>query len=169
MRLDVVQAIDVLMLQRLTALLINVVNQGASLGFLANIDQCKAESYWRDVSQALARHTILITVSDADQVLGAVQLVLCTKDNGQHRAEIQKLMVHSEHQGRGISSQLMQAAEIAARAAERYLLILDTEVGSPAELIYQHWGWQKAGEVPNYALDPQGRLHGTAYYYKALC
>lgn len=169
MHLEVVQEIDDLMLKRLAALLINVVSRGASLGFLASIDQNKAESYWREVDRALAQNTLLITVSEAEQILGAVQLILCTKDNGQHRAEIAKLMVHAEHQGRGISSQLMQAAEIAARAAERYLLILDTEVGSPAESIYQHWGWQKVGEVPNYAADPQGRLHGTAYYYKALC
>jgi acetyltransferase len=28
-------------------------------------------------------------------------------------------------------------------------------------------GWQKVGEVPNYAANPDGRLHATAYYFKA--
>ena len=27
-------------------------------------------------------------------------------------------------------------------------------------------GWQRAGEIPNFAVTPDGRLHTTVYYYK---
>ena len=52
--------------------------------------------------------------------------------------------------------------------ARRGLLVLDTQAGSGAEIVYQKLGWQRAGEIPNYAASPDGALHGTAYYFEPL-
>ena len=62
----------------------------------------------------------------------------------------------------------MSAAETAARSAGCILLVLDTLSGSGAEAVYQHFGWKRAGEIPNYAASPDGQLHPTVYYFKLL-
>jgi hypothetical protein len=62
----------------------------------------------------------------------------------------------------------MQAAESAALAAGRTLLVLDTVTGSDAERLYQRLGWSRVGVVPDYALWPDGRLCDTTFFYKRL-
>lgn len=62
----------------------------------------------------------------------------------------------------------MAAAEASARASGRTLLVLDTQAGSVAETVYRRRGWERAGEIPDYATTPQGGLHPTVYYYKRL-
>ena len=32
--------------------------------------------------------------------------------------------------------------------------------------VYRRLGWQKVGEIPEYAAMPDGELRATAYYYK---
>ena len=84
------------------------------------------------------------------------------------RGEVQKLFVLTSARGLGISSLLMQAAEAAARAEGRTLLVLDTLLGSHAETVYRHLGWQRAGEIPAFAAAPDGELFPTVYYFKRL-
>ena len=38
--------------------------------------------------------------------------------------------------------------------------------GEAAEHLYASMGWSRAGEVPNYALDPFGRPCTTVFFYK---
>jgi len=62
----------------------------------------------------------------------------------------------------------MAALEAHAVATGLTLLVLDTEVGSLAERVYGHLGWQRSGEIPGYALTPGGTLHSTVYWFKEL-
>ena len=62
----------------------------------------------------------------------------------------------------------MRAAEERAKADGRWLLMLDTETGSPAAALYEALGWQRSGEIPNFALTPDGELVSTTYYWKDL-
>ena len=160
-----VDRLDDKLLDQLSQLLIDVVHNGASVGFLAPLSAECAVAYWR---QAFQSNVLLWVVQDEGRIVGSVQLVLCTKENGAHRAEIRKLMVHSANRGKGISTQLMDTAEAAALNAGRTLLVLDTQTGSIAEKVYQHLGWVKAGEIPDYAASPDGNLHGTTYFYKKI-
>ncbi len=151
----------------LAGLLIDSVHGGASVGFLAPLSEATALEYWGQIRTSL--ETVRLWVAEMDGlVVGSVQLALCTKPNGVHRAELQKLLVHSGFRGRGIASRLMAACEDDARSARRTLLFLDTEAGSDAESIYRHLGWEKAGEIPFYFARPTGELHTTAVYYKQL-
>lgn len=153
----------------LSALLIDAVSQGASIGFLETLSTSEAEGYWAEVFAALSKRDLSLWIAAVDeQVLGTVQLYRCPKPNGRHRAEVQKLIVGSQYRRRGISTALMQAAEDFATAAGILLLYLDTEVGSTAELVYQKLGWSRSGEIPAYATRPNGDLHPTVYYYKLL-
>jgi GNAT superfamily N-acetyltransferase len=97
-----------------------------------------------------------------------VQLALVTKQNGLHRAEVQKLLVHTDFRQRGIARALMSAVEEAARAVGRTLLVLDTEQGSIAEQLYERCGYARSGIIPHYALSTDGSLITTVVFYKLL-
>jgi predicted acetyltransferase/predicted N-acetyltransferase YhbS len=152
----------------LADLLMDAVASGASIGFLWPLPRDQAVAYWRDFLAALDDDLALWVAEDEGEVVGTVQLSRCRKPNGRHRAEVQKLFVHSQRRGRGVATRLLAEAEAHARARECTLLMLDTESGSVAETVYQRAGWRKAGEIPNFALTPDGRMHATAYHYKDL-
>jgi GNAT superfamily N-acetyltransferase len=93
--------------------------------------------------------------------------MLAQKENQPHRAEISKLLVHRRARRRGLGAALMQAAEAAALAAGRSLLVLDTATPE-AERLYERQGWQLCGRIPGYALMPDGAPCGTTIYFKAI-
>jgi GNAT superfamily N-acetyltransferase len=155
-------------LPELCNLLLDAVNNGASLGFLSDLNDKKAKSYWLHVFSSLSGGMVLWVAEEEGNILGSVQLSMCQKENGQHRAEVQKLFVHSTARGKGISSLLMNTLEMYALDHYRTLLVLDTQTGSKAEQVYQHLGWINAGEIPDYASSPDGTLHPTSIYYKKL-
>ncbi len=62
----------------------------------------------------------------------------------------------------------MRAAEDAARAAGKTLLVLDTVTGSAADRLYTRLGWMRGGEIPRYALMPDGEPCPTTVFYKDL-
>ena len=152
----------------LSRLLIDSVQGGASVGFLAPVDPSTAIRYWEGVVSSLGPGLALWIALHHGEVVGSVQLSLCQKENGLHRAEVQKLLVLSAFRGRGIASRLMAEIESFSRLQGRTLLVLDTQAGSDAETVYRHFDWQRLGEIPGYAKSPDGALHATAYYFKQL-
>ena len=62
----------------------------------------------------------------------------------------------------------MRAAEVAARASGKTLLVLDTVTDSDAARLYQRLGWVRVGDIPRYALFPQGGLCSTTVFYRNL-
>ena len=155
-------------LRDLCRLLQDAVHGGASVGFLAPLGDDTAVRYWRHVFAHLADgHCLWVAEADGT-IIGSVQLDRCGKENGRHRAEVQKLLVHSAFRGRGVSTLLMRTVEAFANADGRTLLVLDTQMGSVAEAVYRHLGWQPAGQIPDYASSPDGTLHATVYFYKQL-
>jgi ribosomal protein S18 acetylase RimI-like enzyme len=81
---------------------------------------------------------------------------------------VQKLLVRTGFRNRGIARALLSAAEEAARAAGRTLLVLDTEQGSVAERLYEKCGYTRSGVIPQYALNAEGALITTVVFYKLL-
>ena len=43
-----------------------------------------------------------------------------------------------------------------------------TVTGGDAERLYLRSGWQRAGDVPKFALMPDGAFCATTFYYKHL-
>lgn len=155
--------------QGLIALLIDAVANGASVGFLADIDQQEADRYFAEVRHHLGSGALAIWVAeDEGQLLGSVQLSLCLKPNGLNRGEVQKLLVRSSARRRGIARLLMQHLEVHAKALQRGLLYLDTEAGSDAESLYRTLGYTSIGGLPDYACGPDGQYRANAIYYKTL-
>jgi len=154
---------------QLIRLLLDAVTHGASVGFLADLDQVEASAYFDQVLNGLRDGSQLIWVArDSGQLLGSVQLGLCQKRNGLNRGEVQKLLVHSSARRRGIARALMLRLEGEAAELKRGLLYLDTEAGSDAEPFYQALGYTSIGGLPDYACGPDGTYRANAIYYKTL-
>ena len=154
--------------QQLAKILLDAVNDGASVGFLEPFSLSDAASYWLKVNLALNDKHRLWIVLENDLIIATVQLILSSSINAWHRAEVVKLLVASDCRGRQISSTLMAELEKVACELGVSLLLLDTQSGSTAEHIYIHLGWQKVGEIPNYAKLPNGVLAATSYFYKLI-
>jgi acetyltransferase len=154
----------------LVALLQNVVDDGASIGFLPPLSAEDAACYWQSVAAAIreGRRALWITRGAGDTVTGSVQLDLEPRPNGSHRAEVMKLMVLTSARRHGLGRMLMRAAEEGARRLGRTTLFLDTRRGDPSEGLYQSLGWTFAGSIPEYARSASGALDANAIYYRLL-
>jgi len=158
-----------LYVEELADLMVDTVDGGASIGFLAPLDRAAALAWWKERAAGVAAgHLALWIARGDDRTLGTVSLVLPDKPNSRHRAELVKLMVHRDARGRGLGRGLLATAEQAAADAGITLLHLDTETDSPAERLYASAGWTRVGVIPDYAADPGGVLRGTTLYYKHL-
>ena len=62
----------------------------------------------------------------------------------------------------------MTALERRARSRKLSLLTLDTGTGTPAERLYGRLGFVKTGIIPGYALNPDGSVCDTTFFWKAL-
>jgi GNAT superfamily N-acetyltransferase len=149
--------------------LIDCVEGGASVGFMPPMTREKALKFWRGVAASSARGERLVFIAeDQAGILGTVQLLFAAPENQPHRAVIAKMQVHRRARRRGVGAALLKAAEEAARAHGRTLLVLDTVTGSEGYRLYSAQGWQTVGEIPDYALWPNGELCPTTYFYKLL-
>jgi hypothetical protein len=62
----------------------------------------------------------------------------------------------------------MRAAETCAREESKTLLVLDAVTGGDAARLYERLGWVRVGDIPNFALFPQGGYCSTTYFYREL-
>lgn len=167
-RLDAVSARR--RLDELAELLVDAVDGGASVSFVAPLARYEARDWFAGVlhEMELGRRVVLAAFMGG-RVVGCAQLVLAWQSNASHRAEVQKMLVHRSVRRRGIGARLMRRLEAEARAMGRTLLVLDTETGSDAEHLYSHLGWTRVGVIPDYALRPDGSgLRSTSLWYRKL-
>ena len=154
--------------KQLSQVLVEAVNGGASVGFMLPFSINDAENYWSMIDSNLNNHHLLWVAVENYLIIATVQLILTKSQNGQHRAEVVKLLVSPHFRGQKVATKLMNALETEAHKLGITLLLLDTQTGSTAETVYQHLGWQKVGEIPNYAKNPSGVLCSTSYFYKLI-
>ena len=96
------------------ALLQDSVDSGASVGFLPPLDAPAAVQYWNELIYDLQDGAVvLLAVYDGDILLGSVQLTPARQPNGRHRAEVNKLMVHTTARRLGLGKMLMAAVDAA--------------------------------------------------------
>jgi len=152
----------------LAELLVDAVESGAAVSFLAPLTRQRAEEWWRGVLSTSLAASVFLVARDATGIVGSVQLHPAWAPNQPHRAEIVKLIVHRRSRRTGLGSRLMQAVEAAARGGGFTLLTLDAKRGEAAERLYRHLGWIAAGTIPRYALDPDGTPHDAVIFYKEL-
>ena len=154
---------------QLAQVLVECVEDGGGVSFMAPLAMEKAIAFWRGVVAGLAElDRIMLVAEDAAtaRVLGTVQVALAWQENAPHRGEVCKMLVGRAWRRHGIGARLLRAAEEAAREAGRTLLTLDTFTGGDAERFYERNGWTRAGSVPKYALFPHGGMGGTTIFWK---
>jgi GNAT superfamily N-acetyltransferase len=153
----------------LSDVLMDCVDSGASVGFMLPLTRVRAEQFWRKVAADLVSgDRAILVVDDPQGICGTVQLVLGLPENQPHRADLCKMLVHRRARRRGLGTALMTSVEHLARARGRTLLVLDAVTDGDAARLYSRLGWCRVGDVPGYALMPDGSPCGTTYFYKSL-
>ena len=160
---------DAALLPALAALMVEAVAGGASIGFMAGFDQAQSLGWWQDRLALAVRGDVQMLVAiDDDGVAGTVSLVPAPMPNQPHRADVAKMMVAQRARGRGVGAALLMAVEALALEQGRTTLVLDTISGSAAARLYERAGWEKVGDIPAYALMPDGEMAPTTVYTKRL-
>lgn len=157
--------------EELTALLLDAVAHGASIGFMTGDTREDAAAYWQKIFSELpgGARVLIGAFDDTGRLLGMAQLALEMRANGRHRAEVQKLLVFYAARRRGIGAALMARIETEARARGRTLLHLDTSVGEAGAVeFYERLGYVVCGGIPDWAANPDGVLVPNVIFYKRL-
>ena len=153
----------------LAAVLVDCVEGGASVSFMAPFSSEEAMRYFESIeSEVAAGSRVLLAAFVDGELVGTVQITAVWPPNQPHRADVAKLLVRSSARKRGIGRLLMERAEAEARTQGWTLLVLDTVTGDPAERLYERMGWTRVGVIPNFALYPDGRPCDTTVFYKPL-
>ena len=103
--------------EALADVLIDCVEGGASVSFMAPLSRERAAAFWRGVFDSAARgERIVLVAEDAEtgRVVGTLQVILAMPDNQPHRADVAKMLVRRDARRRGLGAELMRAAESAA-------------------------------------------------------
>lgn len=153
----------------LAKILMDCVEGGASVSFMAPLSESEAEAFFDKVFEAVeAGNRMLFGAFDGCQLVGTVQVLTATPPNQPHRADVAKLLVLRSARGKGVATHLMKSAENASQLAGKTLLVLDTVTGGDAERLYLRLGWNKVGVIPKYALFPDGTWCDTTIFWKSL-
>ena len=152
----------------LATLLIDAVESNAGISFMRDLTIEQAVEWWRGVIENAPPRMVILVARDGDGVVGTVQLQPAWAPNQPHRADVAKLIVHRRARGRGIARMLMNELDQYARDEGFTLLLLDTCRDSAAERLYASLGWNRVGVVPKFALNPDGSLCDTVFFYRAL-
>lgn len=157
-------------IEQLCDVLENCVQGGASVSFMLPFGREKSRAFWQGVAESVDRQERIVLVDEnaEGQISGTVQLVVGQPENQPHRADVAKLLVHERARRQGVAGKLMAVLETIARNHGKTVLVLDTSSGSGAETFYTQCGWQKVGEIPRYALMPDGAMTATSVFYKFL-
>jgi GNAT superfamily N-acetyltransferase len=168
LRVRRVSACDEALVQQLAQVLVDCVEGGASVSFMLPLSTQRALAFWREVAASAARGERALLVAEQDGVVvGTVQLVLAQPENQPHRADLSKMLVRRRARRQGAGAALLRHAEQVALGCGKTLLVLDT-ASAEAERLYARMGWQRCGQVPDYALLPGGGLCATTFFFRRL-
>jgi ribosomal protein S18 acetylase RimI-like enzyme len=153
----------------LADLLVEVVANGGSVSFMHPLAPEKARAFWETSLLAADRgERVILGAFENGKLVATVTLLLDCPQNQPHRAEIAKMMTRVSRRGRGIARSLVIEAERIAVARGKTLLNLDTAADEGAAGFYERLGFQKGGEIPDYAFKPLGGLTATIIYWKRI-
>jgi GNAT superfamily N-acetyltransferase len=156
-------------LDTLAEVLIDCVEGGASVSFMASLSKTEAERFFESVlNEVEAGNRILLAAFIDSKLVGTVQILTAMPPNQPHRADVAKLLVLRSARTQGIGARLMEHVEEFARLAGKKLLVLDTVTGGSAERLYARLGWTKAGIIPKYAMFPDGTWCDTTIFWKEI-
>jgi acetyltransferase len=153
----------------LAAHLVDLVDSGFSLGFLAPLTHDDARRYWLSLGAELqAGLRVLLVASVGDRIVGSGQLEFPPWANARHRATVNKVFTIADARGCGFGTALMHALHYAARQRGRSLMLLHTRCGGYAEGFYKKLGYARIGVTPGYYKDASGTRSDNVSLYNEL-
>jgi GNAT superfamily N-acetyltransferase len=153
----------------LAEVLLDCVEGGASVSFMASLSRAEAEAFFENVLEGVQKADRMLLAAFVDsKLVGTVQIVVSMPPNQPHRADVAKLLVLRSARGKGVGRRLMEHAEEVSRREGKTLLVLDTATGDDAEKLYVRLGWTKLGVIPRYAMYPDGRWGDTSFFWKRI-
>lgn len=153
----------------LAQLLLDAHESNMALGLAGPLSAERARDVWVETAAKLAPgRRVLLAALEEGTVVGTVQIVRADAENGQHRAELQRLAVCSGRRGAGLGRALLDAAVRRARELGLRLLWLSTHEDTGSDRFYAAVGWTRLGVLPLYSQRPDGALAGSAFYYYVL-
>jgi GNAT superfamily N-acetyltransferase len=154
----------------LAQLLLDAHASNMALGLAPPLTAERSRLAWAATADELdpERRALLGMRDDAGRVIGTVQLVRATADNGRHRGEIVRLAVRGDLRGHGFGRALLEAAVERARGMDLLLLWLTTHADTEADGFYERCGWTRLGVMPSYSERPDGALAPNAFFYLQL-
>ncbi|KAL8862511.1 MAG: hypothetical protein Q9178_001009 [Gyalolechia marmorata] len=141
--------------------------------FIPPLSHTKVQTWWQERAAEVetgSREILFSTGPDGSGcVAGIVMLSKPDAETGPFRGAVEKLLVSPGWRRKGVARALMKRLEDVASEKGRTLLILDTETGSPAEMMYPRLGYIKVGIIPKFGISPKdGALKSETFFYKDL-
>lgn len=153
----------------LVGLLQDAVKSGASVGFLAPLSTADARNYWMAALSEVARgDRVILLARDGTSIIGCAQLLFASRANARHRAEVQKLIVHTQWQGKGLGRALLSAIETVAQQKGRTLLLADAREGGYGDRLFTRSGYTRVGSIPRFQRGSDGHYDSTVIFYRNL-
>lgn len=151
------------------ALLSDAVEDGGCVGFLLPVTADKLDRYWSGVAREMeAGERELLAAFEFNRLIGSVQLAYEKAESVRHRADLQKLMVHSSERRRGIARALLVHALERMPALGLVMYTITTANAGPAEYLVRSLLFTRYGIMPHYGLTPDGKLHDASLHYISL-
>jgi acetyltransferase len=126
-----------------------VVRAGGAVGFPVDAPEAEVRDAARQAADDVATGRLeLLVATDAAGLAGAVFLRRGSGAVVAHRAEVLRLMVRPDLQGRGLGRALLDAAATHARALGLAQLLLSTRGGTSLPGYYAALGWTEVGRFP---------------------
>jgi GNAT superfamily N-acetyltransferase len=164
-----VHTVDEAMAGALADVTKDCVDGGASIGFMQPFPRERGIAFWKNVgADVAAGRRALLVAEDEQGICGTVQLIFDLPENQPHRADVAKMQVHRRVRRHGVGAALLGAAEQAARECGKTLLVLDAVTDGDAARLYERLGWVRVGDIPEYALFPEGGYCSTTVFYRRL-
>ncbi|KAF6813721.1 Acetyltransferase [Colletotrichum musicola] len=165
----------------LAAIHASCISQDRTLAtFLPPLSHEKLLGWWKErIAEVTAGTRMMLILLDESEpgtkpkgteLMGVVMLRMPYSETGPFRGFVEKLLVSPKFRGRGGARMLMSALEGESIRRGRTLLMLDTEAGSVAEMMYRKFGYVEVGRIPNYGISPAvpRQLKDEVFFYKHL-
>ncbi len=147
-------------------LLKDAVETLGTVGFLLPVTGDKLDRYWSGVARDMeAGRRELFAAIEHGKVLGSLQIAYEKAESTSHRADLQKLIVHSSERRRGIARALLVDALERMPALDVAMYTITTFKEGAAEDLVRGLLFTRFGVMPHYGLTPDGKLHDASMHY----
>lgn len=147
-------------------LLKDAVQDGASVGFLFPLSADKLDRYWSGVAREMeSGERELLAAFEVGKLIGALQIAYSQAESLSHRADLQKLIVHSRERRRGVARALLIQALERMPALGLVMYTITTFNEGPAEALVRSLHFTRFGVMPHFGLTPAGQLHDASMHY----